>query len=52
MKKEEYSETDIFGTDYSSSDNDLPENNDDDIESSDHDSVTRRRCRRSLLTTT
>jgi hypothetical protein len=36
-KMEEFSETDIFGTDYSSSGNDIPENNDDDIESSDHD---------------
>jgi hypothetical protein len=36
-KEEEYSETDIFGPDYSSSDNDIAENDDDDIESSDHD---------------
>ena len=36
-KEEEYSENDIFGPDYSSSDNDITENDDDDIESSDHD---------------
>ena len=36
-KEEEYSETDIFGRDYSSSDNDIAEHDDDDIESSDHD---------------
>ena len=35
--EEEYSETDIFGPDYSSSDNDIAENDDDDIKSSDHD---------------
>ena len=34
--EEEYSETDIFGRDYSSSDNDIAEHDDDDIESSDH----------------
>ncbi len=36
-KEEEYSETDIFGPDYSSSDNDIAENDVHDIESSDHD---------------
>jgi len=38
-KEEEYSETDIgiFGSDYSSSDNDATKHDDDDIESSDHD---------------
>ena len=36
-KEEEYSQTDIFGRDYSSSDNDIAEHDDDDIESSDHD---------------
>ena len=36
-KEEEYSDNDIFGRDYSSSDNDIAEHDDDDIESSDHD---------------